>query len=57
MKLGLHYQLRCTGEQSPVQRYRDTIEQASAWAPASGCGLRSRWALAMPRPSQPSETQ
>lgn len=28
MKFGLHYQLPCYGEQSAVQRYRDTIEQA-----------------------------
>src|SRR4029453_4675374 len=28
MKFGLHFQLPCRPEQSPVQRYRDTIEQA-----------------------------
>jgi alkanesulfonate monooxygenase SsuD/methylene tetrahydromethanopterin reductase-like flavin-dependent oxidoreductase (luciferase family) len=28
MKFGLHYQLPCYGSQSPVQRYRDTIEQS-----------------------------
>jgi alkanesulfonate monooxygenase SsuD/methylene tetrahydromethanopterin reductase-like flavin-dependent oxidoreductase (luciferase family) len=28
MKFGLHYQLSCSACQSPVQRYRDTLEQA-----------------------------
>ena len=28
MKFGLHYQLPCYGSQSPVQRYRDTLEQS-----------------------------
>lgn len=28
IKFGLHYQLPCYGSQSPVQRYRDTLEQS-----------------------------
>lgn len=40
MKFGLHYQLPCTGTQSPVQRYRDTIEQA---VHAESLGFESVW--------------
>jgi len=40
MKFGLHYQLPCTADQSPVQRYRDTIEQA---VHAEGLGFESVW--------------
>ena len=40
MKFGLHYQLPCTGTQSPVQRYRDTIEQA---VHAESLGFESIW--------------
>ena len=40
MKFGLHYQLACTGNQSPVQRYRDTIEQA---VHAETLGFESVW--------------
>lgn len=35
MKFGLHFQIPCRPEQSPVQRYRDTIEQ-SVYAEALG---------------------
>ncbi|HJU27582.1 MAG TPA: LLM class flavin-dependent oxidoreductase [Candidatus Binataceae bacterium] len=40
MKFGLHYQLPCYGAQSPVQRYRDTLEQ-SAYSEA--LGFESVW--------------
>ena len=40
MKFGLHYQLPCSGSQSPVQRYRDTIEQA---VHAEQLGFESVW--------------
>jgi alkanesulfonate monooxygenase SsuD/methylene tetrahydromethanopterin reductase-like flavin-dependent oxidoreductase (luciferase family) len=40
MKFGLHYQLPCRPEQSPVQRYRDTIEQA---VHAEALGFESVW--------------
>jgi natural product biosynthesis luciferase-like monooxygenase protein len=40
MKFGLHYQLPCTGSQSPVQRYRDTVEQAVY---AETLGFESVW--------------
>lgn len=40
MKFGLHYQLPCAGDQSPVQRYRDTIEQA---VHAEALGFESVW--------------
>jgi alkanesulfonate monooxygenase SsuD/methylene tetrahydromethanopterin reductase-like flavin-dependent oxidoreductase (luciferase family) len=40
MKFGLHYQLPCTSTQSPVQRYRDTIEQA---VHAEALGFESVW--------------
>lgn len=40
MKFGLHYQLPCRPEQSPVQRYRDTIEQAVY---AEALGFESVW--------------
>src|ERR1700686_2591416 len=40
MKFGLHYQLPCYGSQTPVQRYRDTIEQ-SVYAEA--LGFESAW--------------
>jgi hypothetical protein len=40
MKFGLHYQLPCFGGQSPVQRYRDTLEQ-SVYAEA--LGFESVW--------------
>jgi natural product biosynthesis luciferase-like monooxygenase protein len=40
MKFGLHYQLPCSGSQSPVQRYRDTIEQA---VHAETLGFESVW--------------
>jgi alkanesulfonate monooxygenase SsuD/methylene tetrahydromethanopterin reductase-like flavin-dependent oxidoreductase (luciferase family) len=40
MKFGLHYQVPCYGSQSPVQRYRDTIEQ-SVYAEA--LGFESAW--------------
>jgi alkanesulfonate monooxygenase SsuD/methylene tetrahydromethanopterin reductase-like flavin-dependent oxidoreductase (luciferase family) len=40
MKFGLHYQLPCSGPQSPVQRYRDTIEQAIF---AEQLGFESVW--------------
>ena len=31
MKFGLFYQLPCADDQSQVQRYRDTLDQISAW--------------------------
>src|SRR5437016_7605243 len=40
MKFGLHYQLPCRDSQSPVQRYRDTLEQA---AHAETLGFESVW--------------
>lgn len=40
MKFGLHYQLPCSGSQSPVQRYRDTLDQA---AHAEALGFESVW--------------
>lgn len=40
MKFGLHYQLPCHGDQSAVQRYRDTIEQAVY---AEQLGFESVW--------------
>jgi natural product biosynthesis luciferase-like monooxygenase protein len=40
MKFGLHYQLPCRDFQSPVQRYRDTLEQA---AYAERLGFESVW--------------
>jgi natural product biosynthesis luciferase-like monooxygenase protein len=40
MKFGLHYQLPCREFQSPVQRYRDTLEQASY---AETLGFESVW--------------
>jgi natural product biosynthesis luciferase-like monooxygenase protein len=40
MKFGLHYQLPCRDFQSPVQRYRDTVEQA---VHAETLGFESVW--------------
>lgn len=40
MKFGLHYQLPCSPSQSPVQRYRDTIEQC---VHAEALGFESVW--------------
>jgi natural product biosynthesis luciferase-like monooxygenase protein len=40
MRFGLHYQLPCSPDQSPVQRYRDTIEQA---VHAEQLGFESIW--------------
>jgi alkanesulfonate monooxygenase SsuD/methylene tetrahydromethanopterin reductase-like flavin-dependent oxidoreductase (luciferase family) len=40
MKFGLHFQLPCSDSQSPVQRYRDTLEQA---AYAETLGFESVW--------------
>jgi alkanesulfonate monooxygenase SsuD/methylene tetrahydromethanopterin reductase-like flavin-dependent oxidoreductase (luciferase family) len=40
MKFGLHYQLSCSGGQSQVQRYRDTLEQAVY---AEALGFESVW--------------
>jgi len=40
MKIGLHYQLPCFGAQSPVQRYRDTLEQS---VHAESLGFESVW--------------
>jgi alkanesulfonate monooxygenase SsuD/methylene tetrahydromethanopterin reductase-like flavin-dependent oxidoreductase (luciferase family) len=40
MKFGLHFQLPCRPEQLPVQRYRDTIEQAVY---AETLGFESVW--------------
>jgi alkanesulfonate monooxygenase SsuD/methylene tetrahydromethanopterin reductase-like flavin-dependent oxidoreductase (luciferase family) len=40
MKFGLHYQLPCSGSQSSVQRYRDTVEQA---VHAEALGFESVW--------------
>src|SRR5438105_8945912 len=40
MKFGLHYQLPCHDLQSPVQRYRETLEQA---AHAETLGFESVW--------------
>jgi alkanesulfonate monooxygenase SsuD/methylene tetrahydromethanopterin reductase-like flavin-dependent oxidoreductase (luciferase family) len=40
MKFGLHYQLACSACQSPVQRYRDTLEQAVY---AEALGFESVW--------------
>jgi alkanesulfonate monooxygenase SsuD/methylene tetrahydromethanopterin reductase-like flavin-dependent oxidoreductase (luciferase family) len=40
MKFGLHYQLPCFGSQSPVQRYRDTLEQS---VHAEALGFESAW--------------
>ncbi len=40
MKFGLHYQLPCFGLQSPVQRYRDTLEQS---VHAEALGFESVW--------------
>ena len=40
MKFGLHYQLPCRDSQSPVQRYRDTLDQAIH---AETLGFESVW--------------
>jgi len=40
MKFGLHYLLSCAEGQSPAQRYRDTIEQATR---AEALGFESVW--------------
>ena len=40
MKFGLHFQLPCYGSQSPVQRYRDTLEQS---VHAEALGFESVW--------------
>ena len=40
MKFGLFYQLACSADQSPVQRYRDTLEQAVY---AEALGFESIW--------------
>jgi natural product biosynthesis luciferase-like monooxygenase protein len=40
MKFGLHYQLPCSAGQSPVQRYRDTLDQA---VHAEALGFDSVW--------------
>jgi len=40
MKFGLHYQLPCSNSQSPVQRYRDTLDQAIY---AEALGFESVW--------------
>jgi alkanesulfonate monooxygenase SsuD/methylene tetrahydromethanopterin reductase-like flavin-dependent oxidoreductase (luciferase family) len=40
MKFGLHFQLPCSGTQSPTQRYRDTIEQCVY---AERLGFESVW--------------
>ena len=40
MKFGLHYQLPCHDSQSPVQRYRDTLDQAIY---AETLGFESVW--------------
>jgi natural product biosynthesis luciferase-like monooxygenase protein len=40
MKFGLHYQLPCAPSQSPVQRYRETLEQAVY---AEQLGFESVW--------------
>jgi natural product biosynthesis luciferase-like monooxygenase protein len=40
MKFGLHYQLPCAPSQSPVQRYRNTIEQV---VHAEDLGFESVW--------------
>ena len=40
MKFGLHYLLSCSESQSPVERYRDTLEQAVR---AEGLGFESVW--------------
>jgi alkanesulfonate monooxygenase SsuD/methylene tetrahydromethanopterin reductase-like flavin-dependent oxidoreductase (luciferase family) len=40
MKFGLHYQVPCSASQSPVQRYRDTLERA---ANAEALGFESVW--------------
>lgn len=40
MKFGLHYQLPCSAGQSPVQRYRDTLNQA---VHAEAIGFDSVW--------------
>ena len=40
MKFGLHYRVPCSASQSPVQRYRDTLEQA---AHAEALGFESVW--------------
>ncbi len=40
MKFGLHFQLPCTTTQSPVQRYRDTLDQAIH---AETLGFESVW--------------
>ena len=40
MKFGLHYLLSCSDAQSPLQRYRDTIEQA---ARGEELGFESVW--------------
>jgi alkanesulfonate monooxygenase SsuD/methylene tetrahydromethanopterin reductase-like flavin-dependent oxidoreductase (luciferase family) len=40
MKFGLHYQVPCSASQSPVQRYRDTLDQATY---AEVLGFESVW--------------
>ena len=40
MKFGLHYLLSCADGQSPAERYRDTLEQATR---AEGMGFESVW--------------
>lgn len=40
MQFGIHFQLSCAADQSPLQRYRDTIDQAVA---AEALGFESVW--------------
>ncbi len=40
MKFGLHYLMSCADTQSPVQRYRDTVEQAVR---GEALGFESVW--------------
>src|SRR5262249_26794796 len=40
MKFGLHYLLSCADSQSPVRRYRETLEQATR---AEDLGFESVW--------------
>jgi alkanesulfonate monooxygenase SsuD/methylene tetrahydromethanopterin reductase-like flavin-dependent oxidoreductase (luciferase family) len=40
MQFGIHFQLSCAADQSPLERYRETIEQAVA---AEALGFESVW--------------
>jgi alkanesulfonate monooxygenase SsuD/methylene tetrahydromethanopterin reductase-like flavin-dependent oxidoreductase (luciferase family) len=45
MKFGLHFQLPCSGNQNPIQRYQETLAQA---AHAETLGFESVWPVEQP---------